>query len=185
MLSHPLLLGFSHSDPGLHFYHLTFEWVLSPLRKASSPQNGLTSENLWKFIQFCDWRLPKALSHSINSCDDVEPCRLPSQLRVPRETSILLLLHSHLSMYIVILILLIIIMMMMMMTKGGRGLRERLFLTLLGDSAVPSLSCTMFSLQCTPMTSFNYDDDWRWWLLPLTDTETEAGCGGVSWNKLG
>ena len=128
-------------------------------------------------------------SHSIDGCDDVEPCRLPSELSLPRETwpttSILVLLYSHLFVYIVILILLIIIMMMMM-TKGGSGLRERLFLTLLGDSAVPSLSCTMFSLQCTPMSSFNYDDDWGWllwWLLPLTDTETEAGCGGVSWKS--
>ena len=41
------------------------------------------------------------------------------------------------------------VIVMMMMTKGGSGLSERLFLTLLGDSAVPSLSCTMYNVQLT------------------------------------
>ena len=112
----------------------------------------------------------KALSDSLPKVycnDDVAPCRLPSKLVLPRETrpttSIILLLHSHLSMIviqillmIIIQILLMIIMIMVLMTmnktKGGSGLRERLFLTLLGDSTVPSLSCAIYC-------GHDYDED--------------------------
>ena len=75
----------------------------------------------------------------------------------------------------------------MEITKGGNGLRERLFLTLLGDSGVPSLSCTKNDDKMAK--SKDYHNVPKKILIKalafllLVDMETGAGCGGVFCNK--